>query len=404
MPEMDSKSVARGASPKRSAAATMARATGCSLGPSAAATSRSRSSSLISAPGARRRSVSVGRPSVSVPVLSSATIWTSDSVWSAEPVRNSTPISAALPVPTITETGVARPIAHGHAMMSTLTAATSAYVSAGSGPTASHTPNTTRRDDEHGRHEHGHDAVGERLDGRLRSLRLFHEPHDLREQRVGPDARRLHEQRPGLVHRPADDLGAHALLHRDGLARHHRLVDVARALGDGPVHGDGLARPHADDVAHDDGLDRDLGLNAAADHARSRRAQLDEPLDRLGRAALRLRLEVLAEQDQRDDGRRRLVVHVDRLGRQHLRQERRHERVAVGGRRAERDERVHVGRAVARRRPAGLVEAPARPELHGRAEREHDEPERLHRDERHRRRPCRRGRASGPSRPARAAA
>ena len=71
-------------------------------------------------------SVSVGRPSVSVPVLSSATTSASDSVCSASPLRKSTPSSAAFPVPTITETGVASPMAHGHAMMSTLTAATNA--------------------------------------------------------------------------------------------------------------------------------------------------------------------------------------------------------------------------------------------------------------------------------------
>ena len=70
--------------------------------------------------------MSVGRPSVSVPVLSSATTPTSDSACSASPLRKSTPSSAPLPVPTITETGVARPMAHGHAMIKTETAATRA--------------------------------------------------------------------------------------------------------------------------------------------------------------------------------------------------------------------------------------------------------------------------------------
>ena len=45
----------------------------------------------------RRRSVSAGRPSVSVPVLSSATTCTSRRICSASPLRNSTPSSAAAP-------------------------------------------------------------------------------------------------------------------------------------------------------------------------------------------------------------------------------------------------------------------------------------------------------------------
>ena len=45
--------------------------------------------------------------------------------------------------------GVARPIAHGHAMITTPMNAVSASVSRGSGPTAHQATNVSGRDDEH---------------------------------------------------------------------------------------------------------------------------------------------------------------------------------------------------------------------------------------------------------------
>ena len=66
-------------------------------------------------------SVTSGRPAVIVPVLSRTTV----SIWPARsrtsPPRIRIPFSAALPVPTRIAVGVARPIAHGHAMIITAT-------------------------------------------------------------------------------------------------------------------------------------------------------------------------------------------------------------------------------------------------------------------------------------------
>ncbi len=76
-----------------------------------------------------RQHVQIGElraASVRVPVLSSATICADCRPSSAAPLLNSTPSSAALPVPTITLTGVARPIAQGQAMISTATVLTRA--------------------------------------------------------------------------------------------------------------------------------------------------------------------------------------------------------------------------------------------------------------------------------------
>ena len=63
------------------------------------------------------------------------------------------PFGRARPVPTRTETGVARPIAQGQAMMSTATPLTSAKASAGRGPKASHAATVSSASAEHRRHE-----------------------------------------------------------------------------------------------------------------------------------------------------------------------------------------------------------------------------------------------------------
>jgi hypothetical protein len=54
------------------------------------------------------------------------------------------PFSAPLPVPTMIEVGVANPIAHGQAMISTATMFSNARVNAGSGPNAHQIPNVAR--------------------------------------------------------------------------------------------------------------------------------------------------------------------------------------------------------------------------------------------------------------------
>ncbi len=113
--------------PRSSAAASTAVASGCSLPRSAAATSRSSpSSSRSPAPSNSTTSVTLGLPSVMVPVLSSTTVSSLCAVSSALPSRMSTPFSAPLPVPTMMAVGVARPRAQGHAMTSTATKLSSA--------------------------------------------------------------------------------------------------------------------------------------------------------------------------------------------------------------------------------------------------------------------------------------
>ena len=112
---------------------TIAAASGCSLPRSSARGERGAARSRRS-PRAATMLASSGRPSVSVPVLSTTSVstWRSASIASAS--RKSTPAPRPRPVATMIDIGVASPSAHGQAMISTATALTSACARRGSGP------------------------------------------------------------------------------------------------------------------------------------------------------------------------------------------------------------------------------------------------------------------------------
>ena len=113
-----------GVTPRSAAPASTAAASGCSLPCSSPAASASTSSS--EKPAAATTATRRGLPSVSVPVLSTTTVSTFSMTSSASALLIRTPAWAPRPVATMMETGVARPSAHGHAMISTATAFTRA--------------------------------------------------------------------------------------------------------------------------------------------------------------------------------------------------------------------------------------------------------------------------------------
>ena len=118
--------------PRASAPSVRAFASGCSLARSMpAARASHRSCGMLPTETAAS---STGRPSVRVPVLSITRVSARSRRWSDFASRISTPSRAPRPTPVITDTGVASPSAHGQAMMSTDTAATSALASEGAGP------------------------------------------------------------------------------------------------------------------------------------------------------------------------------------------------------------------------------------------------------------------------------
>ena len=104
----------------------------CDVTASASGCSDSRSSAINIGnapdfPSSQATSVTCGRPSVTVPVLSSNTASTFPAVsrLSASFIR--IPFSAPFPMPTIIAVGVARPNAHGHAIMRTVTRASNPW-------------------------------------------------------------------------------------------------------------------------------------------------------------------------------------------------------------------------------------------------------------------------------------
>ena len=123
------------------------------------------------------------------------------------------PYSAALPVPTMIAVGVARPSAHGQAMISTAIAACKREREARLRPLIQHHPadKGQRRQDQDGGYEHFGDAVGQALHGRLRALGFLDQPHDLRERGVLADLGGPEDEAAGLVQRGANDLLARAL-------------------------------------------------------------------------------------------------------------------------------------------------------------------------------------------------
>ena len=124
-----------------SAPFTMAAASGCSLERSTLATSCNRLDSSI--PDWGITELSVGFPSVRVPVLSMISVSTLPKISSASALRIRIPARAPLPVPTMIAMGVASPRAHGQATISTATAFTRACAKRGSGPAESHTTKVT---------------------------------------------------------------------------------------------------------------------------------------------------------------------------------------------------------------------------------------------------------------------
>ena len=183
-PGSESKSEGSGKSSKwrAFAPATIARASGCSLGDSTAAANRSTSS--LRKPCGRDHPLQARLSLRQRAGLVDHHLVTFSRRSSAAASLMSTPFCAPRPTPTMIDIGVARPSAHGHAMISTETAPSSACASCGGGP--DEPPRRAQRDgnQDDRRHEQRGHAIDEPLHRRARALRLRDHVHDLREQRV----------------------------------------------------------------------------------------------------------------------------------------------------------------------------------------------------------------------------
>ena len=287
-------------------AARMAAPSGCSLPRSSEA---ARSSSSVSAkPGTGLRAVTAGRPRVSVPVLSNTTVSIRPADSRACPPRTRMPVSAPRPVPTMIAVGVARPMAQGQAMTTTVTNASQRERQPRLRPEGQPGHEGQRRQDEHDRDEDLADPVGQALDGGLAALGPTDHLDDPGEGGLAAHPGRPEDERAGRVEGGPDDLVADRPVDRDGLAGDHRLVDRRSALDDDPVDRHLVAGPDPDQVARIDLGQVDVDFAARPDDAGRLRGQTDQAPDRAGGAALRPALEPATEEDQPDDDRRRVEV------------------------------------------------------------------------------------------------
>eukprot|EP00035_Acanthoeca_spectabilis_P004797 m.107088 g.107088 ORF g.107088 m.107088 type:complete len:1005 (-) comp12731_c0_seq1:306-3320(-) len=246
------------------------------------------------------------------------------------------------------------------------------------------------RDRHHRRHKPRRDPVGKVFDRGLGALGFVHQLDNLVEHRVvadggGPDGEPAHP-----VDRAPNDRGPGALGHGPRLARHHALVGV-RLPGDHlAVTRDPRPGVHPEQVAHVQQLGRDLAWLAVVRRLRwpgvgraggrpflrsgvwggwkekgSGGLEIEEGPKGGRGLALGDRLEVLPEEDKRDEHGRGLKV-LDRLKAfvDHAVHDA-DDRVHVGRGGAARDQHVHVGPAVRERAVRPGVEPPTQPKLHG---------------------------------------
>ena len=306
-----------------------------------------------------------GRPAVSVPVLSKTTVSIRPAASSASPPRTRIPASAPRPVPTMIAVGVARPIAHGQAMITTPMNAVSARVSRGSGPNANQATNVS--------------AATTRTAGTntslIRSARRWIGALEPCARWTSSTIRARAVSRPTRVARMTNEpvvlsvapMTSSPARFVDGqrLAGEHRLVDGGGALHDDAVDRDAVAGPDAEQVARHDERQLDVRLDAVADPAGGRRLEADQPPDRAGRAALGPGLEPSPEQHEAEDDRRGVEVAAGSMPAAITTSGHRvtNTRVGPSRGRADGDQRVHRRAAVPPRPPRSPVEALAGPDL-----------------------------------------
>ena len=293
------------------------------------------------------------------------------------------PSCAPRPVPTMSAVGVASPSAHGHAMISTATAAENAAVAS---PVTTSQPTSVASESA--------STIGTKtLDTRSTSRWIGAFPdcasatslRDLRERRLLADLRRAHDEPAVRVDRRPGDGAPGATSTGTGSP-----VSIDWSTADSPstttpsvaTFSPGRTTKRSPTASSSIGTDTSI---AVAEDASLLRAELEQRPDRGARAPPRASLEVAAEQDQRRDDRGDLEVDVRVVD-----DDERDDRPAPGGERADRDQRVHRRRAVAcvqerprggsrsrpRRRPASRARTratPSRRTAGGIDHREHDE-------------------------------
>ena len=216
------------------------------------------------------------------------------------------PSWAPRPVPTSSAVGVARPRAHGQAMIRTATAAVKAVVA--DPPVPSQKPSVpTARTITTGTNT-PETRSASRCTAGLAVLRLLDQPGDLGELGVRTDPGGADDQPAAGVHRRAGHRVARAHLDRHRLAGQQAQVHRGRPVDDHAVGGQLLAGAHQELVAHPELGRGDLVLGAVAQHRHGLGAELQQGPQRVTGPALGAGLEVAPCQQKRGDPGGRLEI------------------------------------------------------------------------------------------------
>ena len=231
-----------------------------------------------------------------------------------------------------------------------------------------------RRQPDDRRHEHRSDTIGYALHGSLAALRLLYHAYDPREQRVGAGPGRPQHERASAVDRSDNRPVAGLLIDGQRLAGNHALVDERFAAFDRAVDRNPLPGTHRHEIPCAQCRYRNVPLDAAGQQAGGRRLQSHQLLDSRRGASLGPLLEQLAQQDESYDHAGGLVIDmrfqpplgpepgIDRI----------EQTEQKGDRRAERDQRIHVGLSVTRLLPPAYEKHAPEHAQHRQRQRQHD--------------------------------
>ena len=211
------------------------------------------------------------------------------------------------------------------------------------------------------RDKNGADTVSQLLHGGARGLGLLDESQNLSQAAFCADGGGAVFDGAVVVEGAADQRVSDILRDRLRLAGQQRLVDGGGAVKHFAVDRYTLAGVKDDDVVGEHGCGGHGQFAPFFEHARLRRLQLGQRANRVQRALACTCFQPVAQQQKAKDEENRVVIEtgLDVVAREQGGPERGRYGVAERCKRAKRDQRMHVGAAVARGPPGALIDRSA---------------------------------------------